>query len=230
MRMACARAGTSADAVRSAGMDRKYRPSDAALQPVFLITLGWIGILSCAVFAASVVIADLMVPDQRWMADTISDLGAGELEFIVDIGLYSFSAGLIACALGAAHIHLGGYRWSWGIVGLAFLGLVVFLVGARNEYGDGDDEGVVIHSYLVYALGFLFFAVPMAMSFGARAADIGFLRAFRIGAVLWALAAPPFFFVPDWIDGAYERGLMLVAFVFVIALGALLITEGRRVS
>ena len=105
----------------------------------------------------------------------------------------------------------------------------MFLVGARNEYGDGDDEGVVIHSYLVYALGFLFLAVPMAMSFGARAAGVGFLRAFRVGSVLWALAAPPFFLMPDGIDGAYERGLMLLAFVFVIALGRLLISEGRRV-
>lgn len=211
-------------------MNRKFRPSDAALQPRYLIVLGWIGILSCAVFAGSVVVADLMVPDQRWMSDTISDLGAGELEFIVDIGLYAFSAGLIACALGASHIHLGGARWSWGIVGLAFLGLVVFLVGARNEYGDGDDEGVVIHSYLVYALGLLFFAVPMAMSWGARAAGVGFLRAFRFGAVVWALAAPPFFFVPDDVDGAYERGLMLLAFIFVISLGRLLISEGRRVA
>jgi hypothetical protein len=211
-------------------MDRRFRPSDAALRPPFLIALGWIGVLSCAVFAGAVVIADLMVPDQTWMADTISDLGAGELEYIVDIGLYAFSAGLIACALGAAHIHLGGARWSWGIAGLAFLGLTVFLVGARNEYGDGDNEGVVIHDYLVYALGFLFFAVPMAMSFGARAAGVGFLRAFRIGAVLWALAAPPFFFVPDTVDGAYERGLMLLAFIFVVALGRLLISEGRRVG
>ncbi len=211
-------------------MSRQFRPDDAALQPRFLMTLGWLGILSCAVFAASVVIADILVPGQDWMADTISDLGAGEMEYIVDIGLYAFSGGLIACALGAAHIHLGGYRWSAGIAGLAFLGLVVFLVGARNEYGDGDSEGVVIHSYLVYALGFLFAAVPLAMSFGARAAGIGFLRAFRIGAVLWALAAPPFFFMPDGIDGAYERGLMLLAFIFVIALSRLLISEGRRVG
>lgn len=210
-------------------MATKFRPSDAALQPRFLIALGWLGILSCAVFAAAVVTADLMVPRQGWMADTISDLGAGELEFIVDIGLYGYSGGLIACALGAAHIHLGGARWSWGVAGLAFLGLIVFLVGARNEYGDGDNEGVVIHSYLVYALGFLFFAVPMAMSFGARAAGVRFLRAFRIGSVLWALAAPPFFFMPDGVDGAYERGLMLLSFIFVVAFGRLLIAEGRRV-
>ena len=221
--------GTGGTATRSVGMTRQYRPADAALQPTFLIALGWIGIAGCLAFAGAVVTADLIVPDQSWLSDTISDLGAGELEFIVDIGLYSFSAGLIACALGAAHVHLGGARWSWGLVGLAVLALTVFLVGARNEYGDGDEEGWVIHIYLVYGLGVLFAAVPMAMSFGARSAGIGYLRALRFGSVLWALAAPPFFFVPTSIDGAYERGLMLIAFITVITLSRLLITEGLRV-
>lgn len=210
-------------------MTRQYRPADAALQPTLLIVLGWTGIAGCVAFAAAVVVADVLVPGQNWVSDTISDLGAGELEFIVDIGLYCFSAGLIACALGAAHVHLGRAPWSWGLVGLAILGLTVFLVGARNEYGDGDEEGWVIHIYLVYALGFLFFAVPMAMSFGARSAGVGYLRALRTGSVLWALAAPPFFFVPTSIDGAYERGLMLIAFVTVITLSRLLISEGLRV-
>lgn len=211
-------------------MTRQYRPSDAALQPTFLIVLGWIGVFGCLIFAGAVVTADLIVPGEGWMADTISDLGAGELEYIVDIGLYAFSAGLIACALGTAHIHLDGAPWSWATTGLAALGLIVFLVGARNEYGDGDAEGVVIHIYLVYALGALFFAVPMAMSWGAGHVGRGYLRAFRFLSVAWLLAAPLFFFVPTAIDGAYERGLMLIAIAFVISLSALLISEGRRVS
>jgi len=66
----------------------------------------------------------------------------------------------------AAHLHLGNWRWSVGIVGLALLGLIVFLIGARNEYGDNDNEGVVIHIYLVYALGILMAVVPALMAQG----------------------------------------------------------------
>lgn len=40
------------------------------------------------------------------------------------------------------------------------LGLLVFLVGTRNEYGDSDNEGMVIHIYSIYALGILMAVVP----------------------------------------------------------------------
>ena len=57
-----------------------------------------------------------------------------------------------------------------GLVALAVLGLIVFLVGARNEYGDNNSEGVVIHIYLVYALGALMAAIPFLLAPGAHQA------------------------------------------------------------
>ena len=194
----------------------------------FLVAMGIIGLLGCLAFVAAVVVGAIVVPGHDFVADTISDLGAGRYEFIADIGLYSFSAALVACAVGASHAHLGGDRWSWAVGGLAFLALIVFLVGARNEYGDGDDEGVVIHSYLVYALGALFAAVPWMMSRGAGIMGRGYRVAMRWCAVLWALAAPVFFFLPTGWDGLYERGLMLIAVAFVCVLAWMLLDRGRR--
>ena len=102
-------------------------------------------------------------------ADTISDLGAGRMEWIVDIALYFFAAGLVAMALAAAHAHLGGIAWSCGILGSwPSWPPSSWFVGARNEYGDGDSEGVVIHAYLVYALGALVLGIPLAMAGGMR--------------------------------------------------------------
>jgi hypothetical membrane protein len=195
----------------------------------FETAMGIVGILGCLSFIVAVVVGDIVVPDHDFVADTISDLGAGQYEMIADVGIYSFSAALIACALGGAHAHLGGDRWSWALGGLAFLGLIVFLVGARNEYGDGDDEGVVIHIYLVYALGLLFAVIPWAMARGAGIMGRGWRVAFRWCAAVWAVAAPVFFFLPTGIDGLYERGLMLIAIVFTVILSALLIVRGRRV-
>lgn len=196
----------------------------------FETAMGIVGILGCLSFVVAVIVGDVVVPNHDFVADTISDLGAGQYEMIADVGIYSFSAALIACALGGAHAHLGGDRWSWALGGLAFLGLVVFLVGARNEYGDGDDEGIVIHRYLVYALGVLFAVVPWAMARGAGIMGRGWRIAFRWCAVVWALAAPVFFFLPTGIDGLYERGLMLIAVIFTVILSALLIVRGRRIG
>ena len=199
-------------------------------RPDFLVAMGLIGIVGCAVFVGAVVAGDLVVPNHDFVADTISDLGAGRYEFIADIGIYGFSAALVACAVGASHAHLGGDRWSWAVGGLAFLGLVVFLVGARNEYGDADEEGVVIHRYLVWTLGAGFAAVPWMMPRGAGIMGRGWRVGMRWCAVLWALAAPVFFFLPTGIDGLYERGLMLIAVAFTTILASLLLMRGRRLG
>ncbi|APG49024.1 hypothetical protein PhaeoP97_03673 (plasmid) [Phaeobacter porticola] len=164
-----------------------------AEEPTLMIALGVYAILGCLIFAASILIADQIVPDHDWIADTISDLGAGEYEFIVDIGIYAFAAALISLSLLAAHVHMGGWEWSLGTVGLALLGLIVFLVGARDEYGDSDQEGVVIHIYLVYALGALIAAIPVLMAKGVRRAGNILATALTCIAGVWTLSAPVFF-------------------------------------
>lgn len=208
---------TNPEAVRPAAEER----------PLLLITLGVTGILGCVIFALAVIVADIVVPDKSALADTISDLGAGRYEYIVDTGIYAFSATLIACAIAAAHAHLGRAGWSIGLLGLAFAGLIVFLVGARNEYGDDDSDGVVIHMYLVYALGLVFAVVPWAMSEGGYRVSKTYGRIFRAVSVCWVIAAPIFLMLPTDIDGIYERGLGLIVFCFVIPLSWLFIQRGR---
>ncbi len=199
-------------------------------EPTLMIVLGWYAILGGVIFAISILIADFVVPDHDWVADTISDLGAGRYEFIVDIGIYAFSASLLSVAILAAHVHLGGWAWSTGTVGFVLLGLIVFLVGARNEYGDNDSEGVVIHIYLVYALGVLFTLIPLLMAPGASRAGKGYGLALRAIAAVWVLSAPVFFFLPDDIDGIYERYLGVVAFAIVVTLARLFIRRGRELG
>lgn len=192
------------------------------------LSLGWYAILGGILFVTSILIADFVVPDHDWIADTISDLGAGRYEFIVDIGLYAFSASLIAIALLAAHFHLGGWRWSMGVIGFALLGLIVFLVGARNEYGDNDSEGVVIHIYLVYALGVLMAAVPWTMAQGAGRVCMRYARALIAISVVWTISAPVFFLLPTSVDGIYERYLGLISLSAVCTMALLFIRLGRK--
>ena len=209
-------------------MTNQPTPLEIATDPKLMIWLGWYAVAGCVIFAMSILVADVVVPDHDWIADTISDLGAGRYEFIVDIGIYAFAASVIATALLAAHFHLGGWAWSLGIVGLALLGLIVILIGARNEYGDNDSEGVVIHVYLVYVLGFLMTVIPLAMSRGARRAGKPY-RTILIGIfIVWTASAPVFFLMPTNTDGIYERYLGLIAFSLIFTLAHLFITQARR--
>jgi hypothetical membrane protein len=199
-------------------------------QPKLMIALGIFAIFGCLVFALSIYIADMVVPNHDWVSDTISDLAAGEYELIVDVGIYFFSGLIIATALMAAHVHMGGWRWSVAIVCLAILGLVVFLVGARNEYGDNDSESVVIHVYLVYAIGVLVTAIALLMAKGAGKAGDIYQRTLLAIAAVWAVSAPIFFLLPDDIDGAYERYLGLLAFALIFVLSKLFISRARKVN
>ena len=199
-------------------------------QPRLMIALGWFAIVGCIILCIAILIADFVVPGHDWIADTISDLGAGRYEFIVDIGLYAFSSSLIAIALLAAHVHMGGPGWSVGIVGFAMFGLIVFLVGARNEYGDSDSEGVVIHSYLVYAIGILMAVVPWIMSSGAARAGKNYGRALVGISVIWTLSAPIFFVLPTGLDGLYERYLGGIAMAAIVVLARLFIARGRSLG
>lgn len=197
-------------------------PSDSGVTPQrrhYALMLGGYALLGCAICAVSILIADFVVPDHDWIADTISDLGAGRYEYIVDIGLYAFAASLIAIALLTAHVHLGGWSWSLGSVGFAVLGLIVFLVGARNEYGDRDQDGAEIHVYLVYVLGLIVAVLPWAMRPGLLRVGQGYARVMIGLSLLWIVSSPVFFFIADTVDGLYERylGLILVALVGIMA-------------
>ena len=202
-------------------------PERTELHPLLMLLLAYFSILGSAVFVGSILLADFIVPNHDWIADTISDLGAGKYEFIVDIGIYAFSASILAIALLAAHVHLGGWRWSVGIIGLAVLSLIVFLIGARNEYGDNDSDGVVIHIYLVYAVGLIMAVVPWLMSHdAARVGDI-FRTALVWVSVIWTMSAPIFFFLPTEIDGIYERYLGVIAISAVVIFARLFVKIGQ---
>ena len=199
-----------------------------AERPYLLIFLGALGIAGCVALVVGTLAAPFFVPHHNWIADTISDLGAGEWEIVMDVALYGFAAGVFAVALAGAHAHLGGIGWSVGILSLAIIAALVVVVGARNEYGDADSDGIVIHVYLVYGLGLFFTLAPLLM---ARTIGRDHPRTERLLFVLgvaWAVAAPVFFLMPDWIDGLYERVLGLIACAIVGTLSAVFLDRGRQ--
>ena len=204
--------------------------SPLAEHPHLLRGMAAIALAGSAIFAVAILMADFVVQHHDWIADMISDLGAGRYEFIVDIGIYAYSAALLACAVGSAHAHLGGKGWSAGLYGLIFTALVVFLVGARNEYGDADRDGTVIHVYLVYALGVAFAVIPWCMSAGAGAIDRRLGLVCKAVTVLWVPMAPVFFFMPDGWDGLYERILGLITAAFVVAIALALLGRARAID
>lgn len=189
------------------------------MQHLFIRIFASCAVIGCVIFAVSILIADFVVPDHNWIADTISDLGAGKYEYIVDIGIYAFAGSIMSTALMAAHLHLGKLSWTSAVFCLVVLAFIVFLVGAKNEYGDRDNDGTVIHIYLVYAIGILAALVPILMASGAKTVRRYYAAALYALAAIWVISAPLFFLMPTEYDGIYERylGLLIFALIGILA-------------
>ncbi|QXT39652.1 DUF998 domain-containing protein [Gymnodinialimonas ceratoperidinii] len=178
----------------------------------------WAG---CIAVVVGLLVAQAMVPEYNWIADTISDLAAGENEIIMDVALYGFAFSFFAAALGLSHVR--GWDWRLPVSGLSMAGIaaLIVVIGARNEYGDNDNDGVVIHVQLVYGLGVLMAAAPfLAARFAGEVHD-GYGTALRVLGAVWIVAAPIFFFTGTSYDGLYERGLGLLAIGVVSIIGAM---------
>ncbi|MFP7569611.1 DUF998 domain-containing protein [Marivita sp. S2033] len=205
-------------------MSEHHQPNSQLLWAAGLIAL-----MGSLALILGNVIGSIVVPGHDWVADTVSDLAAGRYEIIQDVALYGYAGALFACAIGAAHHHKDGTRWNLGIGCLAILTVCVVVIGARNEYGDNDSEGIVIHIYVVYALGVLFAALFFLMARGMANIGIWYAR-FSYGcAILWVIGAPVFFIMPTGYDGIYERGLgvLTVAWVTVFAWMLISIARGK---
>lgn len=196
--------------------------------PQLLAALSMTGIAGAVLLCVGTLAAQVMVPDHDWIADTISDLAAGRWEIVMDVALYGFAAGIMATALAAAHAHLGRWDWSCGIVALALLAALVTIIAARNEYGDGDSEGVELHAYFVYALAVLFAAVPFLMAGGVGGESRTARRVLLGLGGLWIAAAPIFYMLPTDVDGLYERALGGVACAVLAVFWTVFLRRARR--
>ena len=207
------------------------RPLPTNPNSLLLAASGWIGVWGVFATLISNIIGSAVVPEYEWVADTISDLAAGRYEIIQDVGLYAFAGALLACAIGAAHVHPGTNRWTAGILGLSIMAGLVVVIGARNEYGDSDSVATWgVHLGLVYALMLLFLATSWAMSSGmGRLRPICRLVSLTCTGLFFVTGAA-YFLVPTGYDGLVERAVVLVALVWVSILSILLLDYRRRIA
>ena len=180
----------------------------------------------CGVIAVAgcvlVSLADLVgtiVKGHNPISQTISKLAIGEHAWIQDVGLDAYAVGVFALAVGLFLVVSGGWRWYTGLVLLVLLGIDIVFISEHNQYAGRPGRGAAIHIYLVYALYALVAAIPLFLAEGMRRFD----KRWRVGSwamsLSWLVLAPFFFFVPDTMNGAYERFLALFLVVSVASVG-----------
>ncbi len=197
-------------------------------RPELLIFCGLVGLIGCLMPLAALSWAAL-VTDHDFIADTVSDAARGNRKWIMDVGFYFHAAGLLGLAIAAAHAHLGRAGWSLGIFALAFLALVVVLLGLWDEFGRTSEnpQGMSVHTRLTFLLGPLFVAGPLLMAKGAGGVRPAYGWAFVAAAVLWAVFAVAFKLSPDAYDGLVEKIAIAATLLWTVPLSIMMIVRGR---
>ena len=190
-------------------------------------TAGWLGLAGCAAALLGNVVGVIANQRDGFVGETISEVAAGRWAWIQDFGLYAFALGVAALALALWRWRLGGWPWRSGAALLGLLAVVVVVIAAHDEYGDGDRGGIVIHIYLVYLIGLLFPASVGLTAGGLSHVQVGWRRFCTILVLAWTAAAPIFFLVPASWDGMWERLLAAMMLLWVGLVSGLLIRRGR---
>ena len=207
---------------------RPYRDDPIAEErPELLLFCGLAGLAGCIAPLLAMAIS-VPVAEHDFVADTISDLGRGPHHWIMDGGFYLNAAGLLALAIAGAHLHLGRTGWSVGVICLAFLALVITLVGIWDEFGTTSrTEDMSVHTQLTFALAPLYLAGPLAMAGGVAQVSPWMRPTFFVSAALWAVFAVAFKLAPDAYDGVLEKIAVAATLLWTVPLSLLFLRRGR---
>jgi hypothetical protein len=195
------------------------------LRPELLLVCGAVGLIGNLAPLLAMLVA-WPVAEHDLVADTISDLARGPHKWIMDTGFYFGAAGLLGLAIGAAHLHLGRWGWSAGLLCLSFLAMVIVLLGLWDDLVPADGRGMTVHGRLTFLLGPLYLAGPLLMMAGVRRIGRWMSAAFIISAVLWIVLATAFKLSPDDIDGLVEKIAVAATLLWTLPLSGLLLRVG----
>lgn len=130
-------------------------------------------------------------------------LAIGKYGWIQDTGLDLLALGFFALALGLFMWKRKETRWLISLIILVLISADLVMIAEHNQYAG--RPGDKIHRKLVYILAGLFLILNILIHPYLESLK-PYLKKFSIWiAVLWVISAPLLPFIPDNLNGAYER-------------------------
>lgn len=212
-------------------MSSAHEDAIADERPELLVLCGLLGILGSLAMTIGIVAVQSIAPGHDPVSDTISDLARGDTAWIMDAIFYFNAAAMLALAIGAAHLHLGRWDWSLGLLVLALVALDIVLLGVWDEfYSQPGVEKTSVHTRLATFLFPLYILGPLAMARGAGEVSRAYTWLFVASAILWAITSLIYFFGPSEYYGVTERIAGATTLLWTVPLGWIFLTRGRRAS
>ena len=185
-----------------------------ARDPVSLAT-GAIGLAAIAFVAVIDLWWGLTVEGYSIVANTISNLAAGDESGTVDFAMKCFAVSIAVVAVGLWRWGLGDrtkrpWRWTAGCIVLLVLSPIVYWIARYDGYSGLPTSEMTIHLSLVAVLAAGFPLAAWAMGPGFEAVSYRWRIASQVLALIWVPLAAYFMFMGTSWDGLYERGLAAI--------------------
>ncbi len=194
-----------------------------------LITYSGIAlIIGCLSAAITDVIGILVVEDHNPIRQTISQLAHGDYAYIQDIGLTLFGLGVIAGAIGLYIWRSNFVSILWCSICLGLLGILTIVLSEFNQFAG--VPGKTIHIVLAISIGILFLISTILIGIAVKDLKRQWYYVSISTGALFLLSCSGFLFISEAYEGAYERGVALVTFLWFCGLGYHLVTNFKKVS
>lgn len=215
--------------------DNNTRQSTKTLTgPPILRAIGWLVLACCVlVVGTDLVLGFFLQPNYSPISDTISDLAAGgRYAQWQDLAMEAFAIAVVLTGVGLLLARRSGARWIAGSAAMVVTGILVFFIARRDEYGDLDEGGLVLHYRMVYAMAAL---VPASLlllrkDIARRSDRTTAIRILFVAlTIVWIVGSPIFYFMDTAYDGLVERALAAVMILW-IAVCARSLTKERQLD
>ena len=185
--------------------------------------------------AVAVVVANVvgvwLHPTTGFFADTISNLAAGRHAWVLDSALVLFAIGMVAVGAALWRQDLDGWRYRTGAALTVLTGIGIAVIALRNEYGDNDTGGLVIHLEVVIAMALAFAAATWLVAPGLTRVGGRWSAFSMLVGVGWLLLGLAFYFVAsDAWDGLVERVAAGLMVAWALAMARLVVRERETAS
>ncbi|WP_107670557.1 DUF998 domain-containing protein [Cyanothece sp. BG0011] len=209
-------------------MDKEnFRSSLGRSSQIFFQICGIVGIAGNVIVLLTDFVGIIVLDSYNPISQTISNLAIGDYAWIQDVGLNLYAISLMVCAIALWRWNLGDWRWQLGATLLFLLGIDILIISEHDQYAHlPDSSGFSVHLYAVYVLGLMFPLICFLLSFGLRKINRRWQYFTVATAVIWLIVAPPFFQMPNNINGLYERFVALILLCWTTVISWLIFRKG----
>lgn len=178
-------------------------------------------------FIATDIAAIALAKSYSLVSGTISALAVGRYAWVQDVGIDAFAVSFVALALGLLYWRpVRQWVWLCSVMFLVLSGIATFLIAQHHVYGP-YTPAMPIHAELVAVLFITTALALIGVARNTKRAHSGVRLLTLLFGIPFCVLGVPYFFMPERIEGAYERFLVALVLMWTLGISYFLLRLSR---